>query len=293
MPHPTSIRIFLADGTADGVRVVEKSNWTGKALMAPRSRYSDLKARAEDLEGVGVYVLIGPAESGSASERIYIGEADGLGRRLDSHQRDKDFRTRLIVFTSKDQNLNKAHARHLEYELISRAQRAQRAEVENGNAGGRPTLSEPEQADAQSFLAEMLLIYPVLGLSAFTPPEERAVDSTERRLYLRGPSALAEGAETADGFVVYEGGLARRTSVESMQSYGEDIRDRLVEQGVLVAQDAHSYRVTRDYVFPSPSQAAMIVLGRNANGRREWKSASGETLRDIQVREAGSPDEGT
>ena len=35
----TSIRIFLADGEADGVWVVEKSNWTGKALMAPRTRY--------------------------------------------------------------------------------------------------------------------------------------------------------------------------------------------------------------------------------------------------------------
>lgn len=35
----TSIRIFLANGGADGVWVVEKSNWTGKALMAPRTWY--------------------------------------------------------------------------------------------------------------------------------------------------------------------------------------------------------------------------------------------------------------
>ena len=48
-PLGTSIRIYLADGEADGVWVVEKSNWTGKALMAPRTRYRDLRARP-DLE---------------------------------------------------------------------------------------------------------------------------------------------------------------------------------------------------------------------------------------------------
>ncbi len=30
-PRPTSIRLFLADGTPDGIRIVEKSNWTGVA----------------------------------------------------------------------------------------------------------------------------------------------------------------------------------------------------------------------------------------------------------------------
>jgi hypothetical protein len=46
-PLGTSIRIFLANGGADGVWIVEKSNWTGKALMAPRTRYKDLRARME------------------------------------------------------------------------------------------------------------------------------------------------------------------------------------------------------------------------------------------------------
>ncbi len=70
----TSIRIFLANG-ADGVWVVEKSNWTGKALMAPRTRYKELRARP-DLDGPGVYLLIGPTESGVPSHRVYIGESD-------------------------------------------------------------------------------------------------------------------------------------------------------------------------------------------------------------------------
>lgn len=38
LPLGTSIRIFLTNGGADDVAVVEKRNWTGKALMAPRRR---------------------------------------------------------------------------------------------------------------------------------------------------------------------------------------------------------------------------------------------------------------
>jgi len=131
-PLGTSIRIFLANGEADGVWVVEKSNWTGKALMAPRTRYKELRSRP-DLDGPGVYLLIGPTESGVPATRVYIGETDDLPGRLDSHNKNKDFWNRVIVFTSKDANLNKAHIRHLEGRLIALAKAANRAEIENGN----------------------------------------------------------------------------------------------------------------------------------------------------------------
>src|SRR5260370_39532220 len=42
-----SIRIYLVDGLPDGLRIVEKSNWTGKAVVCPRSRFPDAKSRLE------------------------------------------------------------------------------------------------------------------------------------------------------------------------------------------------------------------------------------------------------
>ena len=171
-PLGTSIRIFLANGGADGVWVVEKSNWTGKALMAPRTRYKELRSRP-DLDGPGVYLLIGPTESGVPATRIYIGETDDLPGRLDNHNKNKDFWNRVIVFTSKDANLNKAHIRHLEGRLIALAKAANRAEIENGNVGSMPPLSEPDTAEAEAFLLEMLLIYPVLGVQVFQKADEQ------------------------------------------------------------------------------------------------------------------------
>jgi hypothetical protein len=283
-PLGATIRIFLADGAADGVWIVEKSNWSGKALMAPRTRYRDLRARA-DLDGPGIYLLAGPTESGVPAVRIYIGETDDLPGRLDSHNKTKDFWNRVIVFTSKDDNLNKAHIRYLEARLISLAKAANRAELENGTVGSMPPLSEPDTAEAEAFLREMLLIYPVLGLLAFQKAEE--LPSSSVRLFLTGKDTNSEGTETSEGFVVYAGSLGRTEAVPSIHAYGTQLREALIEKGVLVV-DGPNLRLTEDYVFPSPCTAAMALLGRTANGRIEWKSADGKTLKDLQA--GGVPD---
>lgn len=277
-----SIRIFLADGEADGVWVVEKSNWTGKALMAPRTGYRELRARP-DLDGPGVYVLIGPTESGLPATRIYIGETDDLPSRLDNHNRNKDFWSRAIVFTSKDANLNKAHIRYLEARLIGLAKAANRSELDNGNVGSLPPLSEADGAEAEAFLAEMLLIYPVLGVQVFQKAEEQASSSV--RLYLSGKDATAEGTETADGFVVYAGSRARVDETSSIHAYGTQLRAALLDKG-LFAKEGRQFQLSEDYLFSSPSTAAMVMMGRTANGRIEWKSAAGETLKDLQTADA-------
>ena len=43
--RPSSIKVFLADGRPDGLRLVEKSNWTGLALVCARADYSRVRAR--------------------------------------------------------------------------------------------------------------------------------------------------------------------------------------------------------------------------------------------------------
>jgi len=42
---PFSLRIFVADGDPDGLRIVNKSDWIGKALVFPRSLQPQVKAR--------------------------------------------------------------------------------------------------------------------------------------------------------------------------------------------------------------------------------------------------------
>ena len=273
-----SVRIFLADGTPEGLRVVEKSNWTGMALMCSRVQFPDVRERPE-FGRAGVYVLVGPDDSDR--RRIYIGEADVLRDRLRDHFRSKDFWTHLIVFTSKDENLNKAHVQYLEARLVEEAVAAKRAAIENGNSPQRPNLSEADRSDAESFLDEMLVIYPLLGIRAFEMVQVSAASGVAERLVLAGKGLHAEGVEHEEGFLVFKGATAAAETVPSLPRHEVEHRQELVASGVF-RTGPNGLVLDQDYVFSSPSRAAAIVLGRPANGRTEWKDAHGRTLKEIQ-----------
>ncbi len=275
-----SVRLFLADGTPDGLRSVEKSNWTGVATTCSRAQYPDPLVRArEEFGRPGVYVLVGPSASGGTRQAVYVGQADVARDRLDAHLRSKDFWTHLVLFSSKDANLNKAHVQYLEARLLELARRAKRADLENETLPSRPYLSEADTADAEFFLEDMLLIYPLLGVTAFEVVEE--APDRGSRLILRGKDTQAYGRETPEGFVVFAGSVGRCDAVPSIHAYLLDLRRQLIEARVLDVR-AENVVLTQDYRFDSPSTAAGVLLGRSANGREEWKDETGRTLKKLQ-----------
>jgi hypothetical protein len=40
---------------------------------------------------------------------------------------------------------------------------------------------------------------------------------------------------------------------------------------------------SEDFIFSSPSTAASLVMGRNANGQKEWRLKDGTTLKDFET----------
>ncbi len=276
-PRPFSIRIFLPGGSPDGLRIVEKSLWTGCGVVCPRALLPEARNR-EEFSRTGVYVLSGPSEGGELP-RIYIGEGDPVGPRLDQHHSKKDFWTWLLWFTSKDGSLNKAHVQHLESRLIELAREAKRSFLDNATNPKLPSLAEADKADAESFLADMLSIFPLVGLSVFEKP--RAPRRKRDLLVLAAKGVTSRGYESADGFVVVKGSQAVKKEVRSIHRYLTSHRRELFDQGVLT--DAGEFlELTQDYEFNSPSTAAGVMLGRSANGRIEWKDRNGRILREIQ-----------
>src|SRR5690242_11006669 len=157
-----TIRIYLMDGTPSGPIVAEVINWTGRIFVMPRPQLHEMAKRTE-LQRTGMYVLIGP-DAESTRDRLYIGEADDVFVRLKQHDKDdkKDFWTRAIAVTSKDQNLTKTHGCYLECRVIEMATAANRAVLANGCEPALKNLPESDQADMEYFLAQVQLILPVL-----------------------------------------------------------------------------------------------------------------------------------
>lgn len=277
-----SVRVFIPDGDPDGLKLVEKSNWSGCGLVIPRTLLADAKARPE-LGRTGVYVLAGESDR-SPLLQVYVGEGDPVCPRLEQHVKDKDFWTSAVVFTSKDQNLNKAHVQHLEARLVKLALASKRCVLDNRNTPKPPSLSEADTADVEGFLVDMLLCLPILGYDFFEPAPEASPETP--RLVLKSKGIEASGFESSKGFVVQSGARAVKEVVASIQAFLVDSRAELVRQGVL-ADRGDAYEFTQDYAFSSPSTAAGVILGRSANGRIEWKTRDGKTLKDLQEAEAG------
>jgi hypothetical protein len=87
-PSAFVIRMYLPEGLPEGIRIVEKSNWVGQAVVCPQSRFAVIRERQE-AERAGIYVLLGQ-EDRNDLPMAYIGEADPLIERLLQHYSNKD-----------------------------------------------------------------------------------------------------------------------------------------------------------------------------------------------------------
>jgi len=280
--RPFSITIFVPDGDPDSLRVVEKSNWIGIGIVFNRTNYKQAVARPE-VNKTGVYVLVGSSE-GSGLPTIYVGEGDPVKDRLNQHYSKKDFWDWAVFFVAQGNGLNKAHVQQLESRLLRLAQSAKQCTFDNIQNSFAPTLSEADTAHVECFLLDMLSIFPLLGLGIFekTESKKRPFDL----LYIESKGIKASGYEDAKGFIVCKGSQLVKDEVRSIEHGMSTLRKDLLAQAVIV-DNGQSYVFAQDQVFNSPSTAASVVLGRTANGRIEWKTTSGITLKELQAAAAG------
>ena len=266
-------------GDAKSLRTAEISNWTGKAIAAPRTELDDLLAR-EELDKAGVYILIGNDPQTNAP-RAYIGEAEVIRERLKQHK-TKEFWVWVIVFISKDENLTKAHVRYLENRLLAEASQVNRFTLEQNQAGGS-RLPESDREDMEVFLSRIRQLLPVLGSDILTPVAQPTAKAQPGGvLYCRIKGAEGRGQRTANGFVIFQGSTAVLEERPSAENYPYVMtqRKQLISEGVL-AEKGGLLVFTKDAEFSSPSAAAAVIHGGSANGLTAWKTEGGKSLKEL------------
>lgn len=84
----------------------------------------------------------------------------------------------------------------------------------------------------------------------------------------------AIGAQTAEGFVVFQGSQISSVDDETVPAVIKERRSNapIDEQGML----------KEDMLFSSPSYAAMFVIGKSENGLTRWKTEDGRTLKELE-----------
>ena len=102
-----------------------------------------------------------------------------------------------------------------------------------------------------------------------------AIESPDFMLAGRGADAVGRFVPGGkdEKFIVKKGSRIASNISPGLQQVYIDRRQQLIKDDVI-----HGNKFIKDYTFDSPSAAATIVLGRSANGRREWAKDDGRTV---------------
>lgn len=286
-----SLELYFIDGKPDGMQTAEVFNWTGHVLMTPRTRIAAALARKE-AKYTGIHLLLGETEDGSVA---YIGEAASLADRIRNHDQKKDWWSLAVLVTTGANNLNKAHVRYLEARLLQKARQVGRVVLENGNAPNEPGLNEAAQANMEAFLDQLLMVLPALRIDMFvenTRPFREQVPATiasgvEFRLANRSRDVEATALFIDGEFIVQAGSQASpewQDDRTKSRGYAR-LQSQLKQRGLLRA-DGHRCVFVENYAFQSPSAAAAVVCGRQANGPRLWRNvATGQTYKEWEAQQ--------
>jgi hypothetical protein len=188
MANPFTIEIFSVSGDPDGIRIIQKTNWSGLAVVFPKDLTQEAM-KEEHAQRPGVYVLVGDL----AEETVYIGEADPVADRLKQHLK-KDWS--WGVFFTDSHGLGKTEIQYLESALVRIAKENKTALLTNMNAPAAPHMTRQDKAAADVFLSEMLLIFPLIGVRAFSKPNARPVRQLQELEEQQKPEELEKDWDT-------------------------------------------------------------------------------------------------
>jgi len=272
--YKKTIELFLLDSNPNDRIICNISNWDGIGIKIPKTKLKESKERKE-LQNTGLYFLF----SKNDDNDVYIGEAENVFDRLLQHMSEDTWNDALI-FVKKDNNLNKAHVKYLENYFYNLAILTDRYSVRNSTIPTKSSISEADEAAMEEFAYYIKIITNTLGYKAF----EKLVESelqTDDNYFIQSVGLHAEGKMTNEGFVVIKGSESNTTfktaSSKSLKRKWESLREENIvdSKGIFI----------KDYLFSSPSTAAAMILGRNANGLTEWKNQNKRALKEVLTSE--------
>lgn len=272
------VTMILKNGTPTGIVQCNLDEWIGVSYKIPRNRLNEAK-ELKNIDNTGVYILFGVDEE-TGEDRAYIGEAEDIYIRLTQHNKTKDFWNDCLVFVSQNNSLNKAHIKFIENKLYNKAKEVERFIIENDTKPTKSSLDGADEIRAVKFYEKIILLTAVYGYHIFDKILTVQEVNEEEIYYINSIGLKATGTQTEEGFIVFKGSQSseefKKASTQSLRNKWNELRNqKIVDNGIFL----------KDIIFSSPSTAAAMILGRNANGLREWKNKDGKSLKEIMNNE--------
>lgn len=279
------------DGDVTGRIKCTMPGWSGLAYKIPRIYLDKCKDR-EQLKQSGVYFLFG--KNNFDEDAVYIEQAgirkngEGVLFRVAEHLKDDFYFNEAVMFTTSGNSWGPTEISYLENKFTNLAIDTNRYKVQNGNDPNPGNVTEEKEAELEIYVEQFKIMLGVLGYRIFVPlvktPEsvveehdDELILGLSRKIKRSQRNIEAYCKRTNEGFVVLAGSQIEETDSGSIPDVIKELRERCkqnneIKDGVL----------TRNYLFKSPSYAASFVLGMTTNGKVDWKTEDGTSLKMIE-----------
>lgn len=164
------IELYLYNGTLDGMTYVSESvGWDlgGILYSCPRNS-TDILLNDDSCDKYGVYLLI-------SSDKVYIGQSTELRQRIKQHILHKNWWEKVILLTSKNDELNESYITYLESSLIAKAMKCKTLDCENKTKGNKCNLDKFTKKLLDQYLEEALFILELIGVKVFTEDNKKSL----------------------------------------------------------------------------------------------------------------------
>jgi len=270
---------ILLDGSSTGIVKcsLDECVVSEIAYKIPRNKIKEI-GNLENIKKPGVYILFGNDEN-TGKKMAYIGKSTNILDRLREQNREKDFWSEAVAVVSKTNDLGETHIGYVEGKLYDIAKDIARYEVHNEQGINEKPASEAEKIVAKKLVNEIKLMVSIFGYRLFDEivSKEESETKNENVLFLKNHGKIyAQGIMTNEGFVILKGSKLK-----------EEISDKISPSLVKYvkrereSEDVVNNMFINNHICSTPSMAAVLVLGRNSNGYREWKDEKGKTLKSI------------
>ena len=278
-----TVQIYLPDGTTDGLKIATIKTRNIEIIYFSRnnlSKFNEYMKDKKDSCKVGVYLLLGIDENNN--EKVYIGETEEIIKRMETHNKEKDFWEKAYFMLSTNDFFTKSHIRYLENFLYAKANEAGIVKLDQ-NIPTKSHVGESTEADLTGDIFETIqdLLPLLIGKDIFNRIEKKS-PTVDKDVFTASDTAgnTGDGKYLDGGFLVFEGAKCRLDLVNSCNSSHRNLRTTLLTNKILEEKDGFLI-LTKNYSFNSPSSAAGCILGKPSNGWTDWKNKDNKTLADV------------
>ncbi|MBE5711854.1 MAG: GIY-YIG nuclease family protein [Slackia sp.] len=266
-----TLTIQLIDAQPDRIRICRVEGESLVTIVIPREDLAEAKA-LPNIPQRGIYYLL-DEDHGNVS-RVYAGQTTQGIARLDAHKARKEFWNKAVMFLDDDQNISKDALDVLEAKAIDYVRTHGSYETDN-SVTPKPYIDPYKEESVEHLHGRILFRMAALGYDldrVDQGPVGAPIVFHTKKNGIRGTGRY----DKATGhFTVLAGSEVNLLKPVLKNASVASARSEIFSGITGVA------KLSEDLEFPTPSAAAVFVLGGSQNGWTEWVDNDGETLNQV------------